>query len=35
MDLTLTPTHLERLADVLWTWTAAFCRGSSRLSSSS
>ena len=24
MDLTLTPTHLERLVDVLWTWTAAF-----------
>ena len=24
MDLTLTPTHLERLADVLSTWTAAF-----------
>jgi small conductance mechanosensitive channel len=24
MDLTLTPTHLDRLADVVWTWTAAF-----------
>jgi small conductance mechanosensitive channel len=24
MDLTPTPTHLDRLADVVWTWTAAF-----------
>ena len=24
MDLTLTPPHLDRLADVAWTWTAAF-----------
>lgn len=24
MDLTLTPSHLDRLADVAWTWTAAF-----------
>ena len=24
MDLTLTPTHLDRLADVAWTWAAAF-----------
>src|SRR6516162_7315179 len=24
MDLTLTPTHLDRLAEVVWTWAAAF-----------
>ena len=24
MDLTLTPTHLDRLAEVAWTWAAAF-----------
>jgi small conductance mechanosensitive channel len=24
MDLTLTPTHLDRLADVAWTWATAF-----------
>jgi len=24
MDLTLTPTHLDRLADVAWIWAAAF-----------
>jgi small conductance mechanosensitive channel len=24
MDLTMTPTHLDRLADVAWTWAAAF-----------
>jgi small conductance mechanosensitive channel len=24
MDLTLTPTHLDRLAEVAWSWAAAF-----------
>jgi len=24
VDLTLTPTHLDRLAEVAWTWAAAF-----------
>ena len=37
MDLTLTPPHLDRLADVAWTWSGphrAFVHGCARLPAS-